>query len=83
VFHGGARVDFNEPDVKIGVDHEIVTEHLMSVLSVHHHVSCRHDTANDAHLYLRLHLLSVGVLSKCLCEVSLELSPMPHVPFDG
>jgi hypothetical protein len=55
----------------------------MSVFSVYHHVSRRHDATNYARLDLRLDFVSVGVSSKGLCKVSFELSAMPHIALNG
>jgi hypothetical protein len=56
MLHGRTRVDLNEPDVEICVDHEVVAEHLMAVVPVHDHVSRCKDTSYDALLDLRLYL---------------------------
>ena len=84
MLHGRTGVNLDEPHVVLSINHKIVAEHLMCILSVHHGIPCcehtRYNTLLDLWLYLRLiHVFPL----RCLLQVFLELITSPHVAFDG
>jgi hypothetical protein len=82
VFHRRTRVDLNEPHIKVRINHEIIAEHLMSIIAMHYHVSRRHNTPDYASLDLRLDLTCICARVELLVQISRELRTFPHVAFN-
>lgn len=83
MLHRGARVDLDKPDVEVRVDHEVIAEHLVRVLTVNHHVTgCKHTPYNPLlNLWLNLARVYVGA-TVLLSQVVLKRVTRPHIPLD-
>jgi hypothetical protein len=58
VVHGRGRVDLDQPDMIVLIDHEIVSEHLMRVLPVFNELLCGLQRPFHNILHLRLNFLN-------------------------
>ena len=84
VLHGRTRIDFNQPNIKVRINHKIVAKHLMCIISMYYHLSCSQYTSDDTLLDLRLDpsLIDRWILILFNKE-SFILISAPHVSFNS
>jgi len=83
VLHRGGRVDFDQPNLKVLVNHEIVSQDLKAVFAVLHILEHTLQRLVDDLLHLGLYLRVVDFFAEHLLKLSLKLPLVHHITLDS